>query len=71
LRPRSSSSAVAVVCNATKEQLMRALVNRTLQWAAVIVAAATWSVGAQQSAAPQVTAQDLRDGLKDASRWLT
>jgi len=50
---------------------MRAPVNRTLQLAAVIVAAATWSVAAQQSAAPQVTAQDLRDGLKDASRWLT
>jgi alcohol dehydrogenase (cytochrome c) len=50
---------------------MRALMNRTLQLMAVIIAAGTWSVAAQQSAAPQVTAQDLRDGLKDASRWLT
>src|SRR5256885_16074254 len=51
---------------------MRAFMSRTLQLAAVIVAAGTWSVAAQQVAAPQlVTAQDLRDGLKTASRWLT
>jgi alcohol dehydrogenase (cytochrome c) len=37
----------------------------------VIVAAGTWSVSAQQAAAPQVTPQDLRNGLKDPSRWLT
>src|SRR6267142_456411 len=50
---------------------MRALVNRTLQLTASIVAAGTWSVAAQQTTTPQVTAQDLRDGLKDATRWLT
>jgi alcohol dehydrogenase (cytochrome c) len=50
---------------------MRALMDRTLQLTAVIVAAGTWSVAAQQIGAPQVTPQDLRDGLKDASRWLT
>jgi alcohol dehydrogenase (cytochrome c) len=50
---------------------MRAIMDRTLQLTAVIVAAGTWSVAAQQIAAPQVTAQDLRDGLKDVSRWLT
>jgi alcohol dehydrogenase (cytochrome c) len=50
---------------------MRAIMNRTVQLTAVIVAAGTWSVAAQQIAAPQVTPQDLRDGLKDASRWLT
>ena len=50
---------------------MRTLMDRTLQLTAVIVAAGTWSVAAQQIAAPQVTPQDLRDGLKDASRWLT
>jgi len=50
---------------------MRAIMNRTIQLTTVIVAAGTWTVAAQQIAAPQVTAQDLRDGLKDASRWLT
>src|SRR5882762_12027921 len=50
---------------------MRAVMIRTLQLTAVIAAVGTWSVAAQQIAAPQVTAQDLRDGLKDASRWLT
>jgi alcohol dehydrogenase (cytochrome c) len=49
---------------------MRALVDRTIQLIAVIVAAGTWSLAAQQAPA-QVTSQDLRDGLKDASRWLT
>jgi len=49
---------------------MRAIIDRTLQLTAVIAAAGTWSVAAQQIAAPQVTPQDLRDGLKDASRWL-
>ena len=50
---------------------MRALMNRSLRLAAVIVAAGTWSVAAQQMASPQVTPQALRDGLKDPSRWLT
>jgi alcohol dehydrogenase (cytochrome c) len=50
---------------------MRALMNRSFRLTAVIVAAGTWSVAAQQAVAPQVTPQDLRDGLKDPSRWLT
>jgi alcohol dehydrogenase (cytochrome c) len=50
---------------------MRTIINRTIQLTTAIVAASTWTVAAQQIAAPQVTAQDLRDGLKDASRWLT
>jgi alcohol dehydrogenase (cytochrome c) len=50
---------------------MRALMNRSLRLTAVIAAAGTWSVAAQQIAAPQVTPQALRDGLKDPSRWLT
>src|SRR4030081_854842 len=50
---------------------MRAIMDRTLRLTAGIVAACPWSVAAQQSPAPNVTPQDLRDGLKDASRWLT
>ena len=50
---------------------MKPLFGRTLQLTAAIVAAGAWTVAAQQIAAPQVTPQDLRDGLKDASRWLT
>ena len=50
---------------------MRAIVIRTFQLTAVIVAAGTWSLAAQQIAGPYVTPQDLRDGLKDSSRWLT
>jgi len=50
---------------------MRAFIRRTFQLAAVLVAAGTWTVTAQQVAAPQVTPQDLREGLRNASRWLT
>ena len=50
---------------------MRAIIDRALQLTMAIVATGTWSVAAQQIAGPQVTPQDLRDGLKDASRWLT
>ncbi len=50
---------------------MRAHMTRTLSLTAVLVAAGTWSLVAQQTGAPRVTAQDLRDGLKDATRWLT
>src|SRR6188474_1137024 len=50
---------------------MRALMNRTVQLTAVFAAAAAWSVAAQQTAAGQVTFQDLRHGLKDTTRWLT
>ena len=35
------------------------------------LAAAVLLVSAQQSALPQVTFQDLVDGFKDTSRWLT
>src|SRR4030081_410805 len=39
---------------------------------AVLVAApATSAVAAQQPAPSQVTAQDLREGLKNPTRWLT
>ncbi len=44
---------------------------RTLQVAAVIVAMASFAVGAQQVGAPQVTFENVRDGLKDATRWPT
>src|SRR5262245_30429300 len=36
---------------------------------ALLIAAT--SLFAQQSAAPRITGQDLLDGLKDPSRWLT
>lgn len=37
----------------------------------VIAAVLSWSVAAQQPAPAQVTPQDLGDGLKDPTRWLT
>src|SRR5467141_1542512 len=49
---------------------MRAFIRRTFQLAALLVTAGTWTVAAQQVAAPQVTPQDLREGLRNASRWL-
>src|SRR5437016_7165384 len=49
---------------------MRELIVRTLQ--GIVVAAASWSlVSAQQPASSQVTAQDLQDGLKNPTRWIT
>ena len=57
--------------SALKEGICAHSSNRTLQLTAVFAAAATWSVAAQQTRPAQVTAQDLRDGLKDATRWLT
>ena len=49
---------------------MRELIVRTLQ--GIVVAAASWSVvSAQQPASSQVTAQDLREGLKNPTRWIT
>src|SRR5262249_48198853 len=49
---------------------MRAVMVRTVQ--AIVVAAASWSfVSAQQLASLTVTPQDLRDGLKNPTRWLT
>ena len=38
-------------------------------WLIVILASAT--LAAQQTAGPQVTSQDLLDGLKDPTRWLS
>src|SRR5256712_6843531 len=37
----------------------------------VAAVATTWTVAAQQPAASPVTAEDLRDGLKNPTRWLT
>ena len=48
---------------------MRAVTGRLLH--AALVAAAISSAVAAQQPGGQVTAQDLRDGLKDPSRWLT
>ena len=49
---------------------MLALMVRTIQ--AILVAAVSWSVVfAQQPPPAQVTPQDLRDGLKNPTRWLT
>ena len=31
----------------------------------------SWSLAAQQPAPTQVTPQDLRDGLKNPTRWIT
>ena len=50
---------------------MRSTVVRILRVAGAIAATGSLSIGAQQIAAPQVTFQDLRDGLKDPARWLT
>ena len=51
---------------------MRALMIRfahaTLAAAALSLA---WPLAAQQASPAQVTAQDLRDGLKNPTRWLT
>ena len=50
---------------------MRVLLVRLAFAALVAGGVITCSLNAQQPAAPQVTAQDLRDGLKDPTRWLT
>jgi alcohol dehydrogenase (cytochrome c) len=47
---------------------MRGDIGRTRLVAAALLAIGLSGIAAQQ---PQVTAQDLRDGLKQASRWLT
>jgi PQQ-dependent dehydrogenase (methanol/ethanol family) len=47
---------------------MRALSVRFLL-ATVVAAAASWSLAAQAPAPATVTAQDLRDGLKNPTRW--
>src|SRR5919198_6425152 len=38
---------------------------------ALVAASMSWPIAAQQPAFLQVTAQDLRDGLKNPTRWLT
>jgi alcohol dehydrogenase (cytochrome c) len=53
------------------EERMRAVTVRIIH-ATLAAAATTWCVVAAQQPAPaQVTAQDLREGLKDPTRWLT
>jgi alcohol dehydrogenase (cytochrome c) len=44
---------------------------RIVYMTGVAAAATMWTVAAQQPAASQVTAQDLRDGLDNPTRWLT
>jgi len=48
---------------------MRRLIARVIQ-VTLIAAAASWVVAAQTAPPTQVTAQDLRDGLKNPTRWL-
>ena len=43
---------------------------RMLRAAAVMLAMGSLAVSAQQAEAPQVTFQNLRDGLKDPTRWV-
>jgi len=50
---------------------MRALTVRVAFAALVAGGVITCSLNAQQPAAPELTAQDLRDGLKNPTRWLT
>ena len=49
---------------------MRAVALRLIQ-ATLVIATASSVVAGQQQPAAQVTAQDLRDGLKNPTRWLT
>src|SRR5436309_9869297 len=49
---------------------MRAVIIRCIH-VILVAAAASWSVSAQQPPPAQVTPQDLRDGLKNPTRWLT
>ncbi|HEV2985864.1 MAG TPA: PQQ-dependent dehydrogenase, methanol/ethanol family [Vicinamibacterales bacterium] len=50
---------------------MRAKIIGVAQVTLVAAVVATWSVGAQEPVTSQVTGQDLRDGLKNPTRWLT
>jgi alcohol dehydrogenase (cytochrome c) len=50
---------------------MRALTVRVAFAALVAGGVITCSLNAQQQPAPELTAQDLRDGLKNPTRWLT
>jgi glucose dehydrogenase len=49
---------------------MRAMIVRVVQVTLVAAALAGGSIAAQQPG-PQVTAQDLREGLKNPTRWIT
>src|SRR3982751_5101434 len=49
---------------------MRTVIAR-LVFGTAAAAALSWSVAAQQPAMSQVAPQDLRDGLKNPTRWLT
>src|SRR5262245_35265031 len=50
---------------------MHVRIGRSLASASVVVMMAAVSLIAQRRPVPHVTAQDLLDGLKDPSRWLT
>jgi len=50
---------------------MRVLTVRLAFAALVAGGVVTCSLNAQQPSAPELTAQDLRDGLKNPTRWLT
>ena len=50
---------------------MRAVSIRFILASLVAGGVITCSLNAQQPAATAVTAQDLRDGLKNPTRWLT
>src|SRR5262245_41535390 len=49
---------------------MRRVTMRAIQ-TIFVGAAVTWSAAAQQPASSNVTPQDLRDGLRNPTRWLT
>jgi alcohol dehydrogenase (cytochrome c) len=49
---------------------MRAVIVRIIHMT-LVAAAASASIAAEQPASAQVTAQDLRDGLNNPTRWLT
>ena len=50
---------------------MRVVSFRSILAAIVAGGVVTSSLGAQQPAPTELTAQDLRDGLKNPTRWLT
>ena len=50
---------------------MRATVARVVRLAALTAAIGLVSIAAQQVPAPRVSAQDLLDGLRDPTRWLS
>ena len=50
---------------------MRQSLVRSVYATLVAAIVTSWSIAAQQPSPTQVTAQDLRDGLKNPTRWLT